>query len=106
VTDDATAVNVSVDPLVISNSLSMSPFDTWFAGVPLVATTVAVPPVRVISNVLADACVELPSTLLIVEALVYVTELAALDENRYTSPADGPVPSNAFPFTIVLFLIP
>jgi hypothetical protein len=43
---------------------------------------------------------------LIVEALVYVTELAALDENRYTSPADGPVPSNAFPFTIVLFLIP
>jgi hypothetical protein len=60
----------------------MSPFATLFAGVPPVGTTVAVPAVRVTTNVLLDACVELPSTLLIVEELVYVIELAALLENR------------------------
>jgi hypothetical protein len=84
----------------------MSPFETWFAGVPPVVTTVAVPPVRVITNVLLAACVGLPSTLLIVDELVYVIELAALLENRYTSAPDGPVPSRAFPLAIVSFLIP
>jgi hypothetical protein len=58
--------------------------------------------------VFVTACVELPKWLLIVDELVYVIELAALLVNRYTSAVEaaGPVPSNALPFTSVLFLIP
>jgi hypothetical protein len=85
----------------------MSPFAALSAGVPPVDTTVAVPPVRVRINRFDTASVELPSVLFTVEVLVYVIELAALVENRYTSAPDAPrAPSSAFPFTVVLFLIP
>jgi hypothetical protein len=63
--------------------------------------------VRVRINRFDTASVELPSVLFTVEVLVYVIELAALVENRYTSDPDAfRVPSKAFPFTVVLFLIP
>jgi hypothetical protein len=60
----------------------MSPFAALLAGVPLVATTVAVPPVRVTTSRFDTACVGLSSTLLIVDELVYVTALDVLLENR------------------------
>jgi hypothetical protein len=63
--------------------------------------------VRVRISRFDTASVALPSVLFTVELLVYVIELAALVENRYTSPeAPFSVPSKAFPFTVVLFLIP
>jgi hypothetical protein len=67
---EATTVSVSVLPPVIRNSLWMSPFAALSAGTPPVATTVAVPPVRVTTSVLLAACVGLTSALLIVDELV------------------------------------
>ena len=69
VLDRTCTVNVKLLPLSRRNSRSIAPLEL-LAGVPPVATMLAVPIVRVMINWLLTACDELPNRLLTVVALV------------------------------------
>ena len=98
-------VNVKLEPLVNLNSRWMAPLPLS-AGVPLVDTTDAVPPVRDRVSRLLTASLPNPLSEVKLVELVYVIELAPLLEKPNTAPPDGGAPVMVLPLALMSLRMP